>query len=550
MKKTTTANLNTIVKHIKEHGIETQSLKAINEELDQVADKLHTNTIQTLLLACILNSSFSNGGASVKQICTMLGCTNIEFLNFSNELDELVRRHMVNLNVAISAYSETAGYVIAKEVIEAIKNDKVFIEEPVTNLDAEEFFDRLAKLFHDHSQDILGSEDLKERIMELVLNNRQIVFCKSLSEYDICSLGSLEFLLFLFMCNNYVNIGSDTINIDQMMSFMGGLGRLRPTIMSIKHKRLSIQQKGLVEYGNDDGMSDTGSLSLADKVKEEFFTDLNIELDVRKQCPDLIMHSSIEEKDLFFNDDVWAQVRRLSEILEENNFKGIQARLEAAKMRKGFNCLFYGSPGTGKTETVYQLAKESGRDILQIDLSKLKSKWVGESEKSVRSVFKYYQWLVKHSNVAPILLFNEADGIFGIRARMAEHSVDKMNNTIQNIILQEMEKMEGIMIATTNLTENLDSAFERRFLYKVEFSLPCLQARALIWRSMMPSLSQDEADDLANLFQFTGGQIENIARKCAIDFILTNADPSLKSIKEMCGQEFIHTGKQKNKIGF
>ena len=77
--------------------------------------------------------------------------------------------------------------------------------------------------------------------------------------------------------------------------------------------------------------------------------------------------------------------------------------------------------------------------------------------------------MVKRSDVAPILLFNEADAIFGVRKNGAENAVDKMENTIQNIILQEMEDLNGILIATTNLATNLDSAFERRFLYKIEF---------------------------------------------------------------------------------
>ena len=217
-------------------------------------------------------------------------------------------------------------------------------------------------------------------------------------------------------------------------------------------------------------------------------------------------------------------------------------------MRKGFTCLFYGAPGTGKTETVYQLARESGRDVLQIDISKLRSKWVGESEKTVRSIFKHYQWLVRHSKIAPILLFNEADGIFGIRTKMAEGSVDKMNNTIQNILLQEMEKLDGILIATTNMTENLDNAFERRFLYKVEFTVPEPEIRASIWQSMLPFLPAESAEHLARQFCLSGGQIENVSRKCAVEFILGGSNPSLEAIEDMCRQE--NSYRKKGRIGF
>ena len=328
------------------------------------------------------------------------------------------------------------------------------------------------------------------------------------------------------------------------------MSNLRTTFTAIKNERLMIQQKGLVEFGNDGGLSDTEFLSLSDMAKEKFFKDFSIDLDARRKCPDLISYESITNRELFHNDSVDIQVKRLAEILDNAHFREIQDRLETASMRKGFNCLFYGSPGTGKTETVYQLAKNSRRDILQIDLSKLKSKWVGESEKTIRSVFKYYQWLVRHSKVVPILLFNEADGIFGIRSKMAERSVDKMNNTIQNIILQEMEKMEGILIATTNLTENLDPAFERRFLYKVEFTMPEPSVRARIWESMMPFLSAHDSSSLAEHYTLSGGQIENISRKCAVENILDGTYPSFEAILKMCDSECLSTRPRRNRIGF
>ena len=109
-----------------------------------------------------------------------------------------------------------------------------------------------------------------------------------------------------------------------------------------------------------------------------------------------------------------------------------------------------------------QLAKKTGRDIFCIDMSKLKSKWVGESEKCVKGVFNTYRHLCKSKKTKPILFFNEADAIFGKRMENVDSSAAQMLNTLQNIILQEMETLDGIMICTTNLHGNLDSAFERR----------------------------------------------------------------------------------------
>ena len=192
----------------------------------------------------------------------------------------------------------------------------------------------------------------------------------------------------------------------------------------------------------------------------------------------------------------------------------------------------------------------SGRDVFQVDVSKLRSKWYGESERLVKGVFDDYRRIVANSKVAPIMLFNEADAIFNRRMENAERSVDKGENALQNIILQEMETLDGILIATTNLQGNLDPAFERRFLYKVEFGTPDTETRAKIWRSMMPTLGNGEEKALAELFPtFAGGQIENIMRKVAINDVLHGGKTEWDDLVGMCNQELINS-QPKRTIGF
>lgn len=219
-------------------------------------------------------------------------------------------------------------------------------------------------------------------------------------------------------------------------------------------------------------------------------------------------------------------------------------------MRKGFACLFYGAPGTGKTETVYQIARQTGRDILIVNVSEIKSMWVGESEKNIKALFDRYRRFSEQSELTPILLFNEADAVLGVRQEGAERAVDKMENSIQNIILQEMETLDGIMIATTNLTQNLDKAFERRFLYKIEFAKPSFEAKQAIWKTMLPSLSECETEELARSYEFSGGQIENIARKRAVDAIIHGEEPSLEIIHTYCRSEQLYKSTERRRIGF
>jgi SpoVK/Ycf46/Vps4 family AAA+-type ATPase len=132
----------------------------------------------------------------------------------------------------------------------------------------------------------------------------------------------------------------------------------------------------------------------------------------------------------------------------------------------------------------------------------------------------------------------------------AERAVDKMENAIQNILLQEMEDLDGILIATTNLTQNLDHAFERRFLYKVRFDQPDSSVREMIWGTMLPLLSAEDCARLASAYELSGGQIENIARKFTISTILYGDAPSpLPVLEDYCKEEKLES-RNCPRIGF
>ncbi|MBQ2017839.1 MAG: ATP-binding protein, partial [Alistipes sp.] len=189
-------------------------------------------------------------------------------------------------------------------------------------------------------------------------------------------------------------------------------------------------------------------------------------------------------------------------------------------------------------------------DLMQVNISEIKSMWVGESEKNIKAIFAQYRKLAEASKVAPILFFNEADAIIGKRLENVERSVDKMENSIQNIILEEIEKLDGILIATTNLTCNMDKAFERRFLYKIEFAKPSLEAKSSIWLSMIPELKESDAEQLARKYDFSGGQIENIARKNVVDMILTGEQMSVEVLERHCDAELLAKPTLRKAIGY
>jgi SpoVK/Ycf46/Vps4 family AAA+-type ATPase len=254
---------------------------------------------------------------------------------------------------------------------------------------------------------------------------------------------------------------------------------------------------------------------------------------------------------MFYNGPETEQVGKLSSILRGDSYREVCKRLADKGMRTGFACLFSGSPGTGKTETAFQIARETKRDIMKVDIPHIIGAYVGESEKNIKDQFDHYRSVVKNTKTAPILLFNEADGLISKRMELTPHnpSVERMWNSMQNIILEEMEDLKGILIATTNMTINLDKAFERRFLFKIEFHKPDRPNRLSIWRSMIPELSGPDMETLADRFEFSGGQIENVARKWIMEQALSGSNPPIEKIIAFCKEELLEKESPGN-IGF
>ncbi len=266
---------------------------------------------------------------------------------------------------------------------------------------------------------------------------------------------------------------------------------------------------------------------------------------VKISCDDIV------EKPMFYNDQEQSGVNDLQNLLNEENYAKVCERMSKKGMRKGFQVLLSGGPGTGKTETVLQLAKMTGRDVVRVDISQIRDKYIGESEHNIKKVFSDYHKTLENSDKHPILLFNEADGLLGERFSKVDSGGEKMENAMQNIILQEMEDFEGIMIATTNLIGVLDDAFERRFLYKMVFDKPGKEVRAKLWVSKVDGLKAEDAQVLAEKYDLSGGQIDNVVRKLSINQVLYGYDDvSLEKLTGLCDKELWNKKKKIQKLGF
>lgn len=477
--------------------------------------KLKLTPMQVVLLAMFVDRS-ENSRIYISDIAKYAGCRTTRILRLSDDIDVLESKRYLRS----SRSRKSLSYRVPGAVLKSLRKNQPFIyrAEPVP--DTQAFFDNFDRLMNEKEDCEQTYDSLMEQTIEMLVEIKGTVFATELSR---CGLDDEEKLLFVYMAHLFVENNDDCIGFHDIDDLFDDCEIPSWVKREFRTHESELFEQDLIENVNEDGMARSDAFKLTDMAKDKFLCELNLNK-TGSSDKGLVKAATLTKKDLIYNDTEREQIADLTSILSEKRFNEVQERLRSAGMRSGFCCLFYGAPGTGKTETVYQLARSTGRDIMRVDVDKIKSCWVGESEKNIKALFDRYRNICKYSKLAPILLFNEADAVLGVRMEGASRAVDKMENSIQNIILQEMESLEGIMIATTNLTTNLDKAFERRFLYKIRFDKPSLEGRAKIWLSMLQGLSEEDAEILADKFNFSGGEIENIVRKHSVNAILSRKE--------------------------
>ncbi|WP_457594695.1 ATP-binding protein [Hydrogenimonas sp.] len=289
-------------------------------------------------------------------------------------------------------------------------------------------------------------------------------------------------------------VSEEIIDYDEMLNPFGGITRSFFINEEILHDIIHPQKK-----------KKSTRLKLGQLVKEQELFEL---IDPKTSLEDVVLHPQTREiLDALLRQMDKKVARRLKEWGIKSRARGIDARI-----------IFYGPPGTGKTMTALSLARSLKRQVLSFDCSKILSMYVGESEKNVRKIFDTFRDLAEKSRSEPVLLLNEADQFLSSRSSGTGGSADKMHNQMQNIFLEQIERFEGVLIATTNLLENLDSAFSRRFNYKIAFRKPDRAQRVELWRRMLPAEAPYEKGfDVGVLagYDLTGGQIDLIVKNTA-----------------------------------
>lgn len=527
-------NINSIINREKDDvHIDPDHLGDFAEETAYLKERMGLEPFQSILFAVIVQ--MDPCACNLRNIGEAIGASYLQTLSYSKDFNALRNNGLIKV-------SRRNNIAVPDAVIDALMKDEPYSSN-VSGLNDKKLMLRIRKVMDLLYEDDIQQEEAMDEILSLVKANPDTAIAKGYSKYIESSDVTRDvILIFFIICHLYANKGMQTFPITCISLFFP-----HERYERVKSCSLQLISAGVLCEPESDGF-DTDLFMFKEELAKELFPGID-NPEEEERTIDLVDGKTKAEKKLFYNAMDKQQVERLENLLYTENLVKVYDRMAANGFKKGFTCLFYGAPGTGKTETVYQLARKSGRKILPVSIDQIRDKYVGETEKRMKAVFERYRIAIsEEKGLAPILLLNEADAIIGRRNERAEDSVDRMENAMQNILLQEMEDFEGIMIATTNLPSSFDPAFERRFLYKIQFHKPGKETRALIWKSKLPSLSKEEVCQIAGEFEFSGGQIDNIVKKYNIDSILSG-DVSFEQIHQYCLEESI-SKKARRRIGY
>ena len=506
--------------------------------IESTAADLELTPEETVMLCPFISNSECT--VNTREMTDYFSCSPITMMRKTENLKTLTHRRYIRKRGCFPGSGP--AYQLSEKAKAAFCNNQSLPIVNTANLTAEEFMKRFTALVREAGRSgQIDEDELLYETIELLNNNPQLVIARSINGLRV---NQFDKLYLLYFCKRLVVEQQIRVPLGQL-EFLStdDIDDEFPILMN--NGNHPFIKDGLLTLTGQDGFLSNNVFQLTEKARKLFLSEYDIPADVDEVDEDehssILYCKDIKPKSLFYCAEDQGQINTLQHLLEDEQLQAIRERLEKANLRKGFNCLFYGGPGTGKTETALQLARMTGRDIMQVDISSIRDKWYGETEKIVKGIFESYAERVKKSKHIPILLINEADAVLSVRTSVGGNNptLEKTENAIQNILLQAMEDIDGIMIATTNLTCNLDSAFDRRFLYKVEFHQPSVEAKTHIWQSFIPGLADADASVLARSYNFSGGQIENIARKVMVDHLLFGGTPDLNHIEELCSKEQI-----------
>lgn len=494
------------------------------KDLDLIKDFFDVEEKTAAVIAVLICDQISGRKSNVYKTMHNLGFEPMDYLVTNGVLNEFKNNGwLVSTNQSYPS-KKVNKEVFSKEVINAvISNDKALLEIKIPDniIEAMMKIGKFIKSIMKNSD----NEMLVEIIVAYVSNFSSFSIIDSILKNKKIS-NSEKALLFYIMASTVA--GAELFDLDyDLDSFSAADPSFQYVFKNdVRSGKSILFSEGYLSFSGS-FMADFSEIMIGDFLKEQLqigLPDSSVKKPFYPKLTDVIKPEEIVEKQLYFNAEQQIQIEEVQRITSDSYDQVITRFIEKG-LQPGLTFLFYGDAGTGKTELVKQIAKESNRVLLIVDLSLLQSMFVGESEKNIRRVFKEYRDASAHFERTPILLFNEADAIFSKR-NVVEKAVDQMLNSVQNMLLQELEDFEGIFIATTNMLMNLDKAFDRRILYKLKFEKPDKSTRLAILKQNFNEVQEDILIKASADYSLTGGQIDNVNKRCVTEELLFGTETS------------------------
>jgi len=537
-----------IYEESKDCKLEAGFFEKVDSDLAVLSRYFGTTKNQALFIAMVFALNYKGDTVDINDLISYFDCNPMKILEFSDDFDILhassifIRqksRHRLQLA------KTNDQFTVNEKITEAIlKNEPFPVIQQEKYTDIFVLLEEIYKIGEKRCEEDISTIELLVRTKQLVLSNQQLPL---ISKITLLDLSLEDTFLYLYLIWKTLS-GNESVDIGRVLQGLFDNASQRITYMQdLLAGENVLVKNNYVEIIEASFFNDTG-MKLTD-TSNDLLLECGIELFAKKKRGEnVLLPSEIPSRELLFSESEMSQLFMLKNLLNEDKFKETQTRLSEKNLPKGVAALLHGAPGTGKTEIAKQMARETNRELMKVEISQSKSMWYGESEKIIKRIFTQYRSFAKRCDRMPILLFNEADAIFSKRKEAGTSNIDQTENAMQNIILEEMENFEGILIATTNMAKNLDAAFERRFLFKIQFQKPVPSIRAKIWKSRLPFLKMEDCNLLAEKFDFSGGQIENIFRKKEIYEIVNGQEITLENLMDFCAEETLTENRVR--IGF
>ena len=526
------------------------NLKGINIYIKVVCEHFSMSEIECYLFVSTFIVQMQEGAMELRDFTRFLNINSIDAIQYKPHFERLIeKKFLISRSITgvrfSTFFSGQKGFKVDETIVEAIMENKQISIIAKKPMDVYEFNQQVSELINERENNDIYTADLFEMIKDLEQENSHLEF---INELNNLRLDIEDRSLIYEMGDDFVTGGFTALNITLKNIYSNVRERLARSREILDEENPLFMVK-LISITDGSFHNDT-KIELTEKSQQILFGE-DLKLFQKKQSiQNVIKSKNIQSKELFFEESTKQQLDFISHSLNQENFLQLQIRLKSNNLVNGVAAVFFGGPGTGKSESAYQLARETGRDIITVDLSNTKSMWFGQSEKKIKEIFTDYYQACQRCEVKPILLFNEADGVLSKRTENKNSSTHQTENTIQNILLEEFEKNQGIIIATTNLEKNLDAAFERRFLFKVKFEKPTIEVRKQIWRNKMPWINDEVLEHIVDRFNFSGGEIDNIFRKVIMHEVTTGTNHDSTLLLKFCESEKFENQHNGKKLGY